>query len=128
MANKITPSMEDYVKSIYMLEGERGYVRVKDIAQEMSITMPSVSSALKTLKKKGLVTHQRYDAVNLTDEGRKIALSVIRRHDILLLFLLNILGLDLTIAEKDACAMEHAISPETLERLTYYVERAGKTG
>jgi len=123
MAAKLSSSMEDYIKAIHLLEDKRGYVRVKDIAKKMHITMPSVSSALNTLKKRGLVTHQRYDAVNLTEEGRQLARGILRRHDVLLLFLSRILGLDSEIAEKDACAMEHSISPETMESLTHYVNK-----
>ena len=121
MAGKLSSSMEDYIKAIHLLEDKRGYVRVKDIAEKLHITMPSVSSALNTLKKRGLVTHKRYDAVNLTEEGRKLARGILKRHDVLLTFFSRILGLDHEIAEKDACAMEHAISPETMESLMNYV-------
>ena len=118
----LSSNMEDYLKVIYLLQNKMGTVRVKDIAREMSITMPSVSSALKTLEKHGLVCHPRYDLVDLTSEGKKIAEHVFRRHRVIMDFLLKVLGLDHKIAEKDACGMEHNISEETLESLDKFLK------
>ena len=122
MNEKLSPNMEDYLETIYLLELERGNVRVKDIAEKMEITMPSVSSALKNLEKQGFVSHDRYDLVVLTPQGARVAEEVYRRHGVIRDFLSQVLGLDDEIAEKDACGMEHIISPETLESLARYLE------
>lgn len=119
---KLSPSMEDYLKAIHLLESEKGVVRVKDIARMLEITMPSVSSALKNLEKQGLVCHQRYDLVGLTPEGSKVAEDIYWRHQVIKDFLSQVLGLDAEIAEKDACGMEHAISPETFASLVRFLE------
>ena len=126
MAVKLSPSMEDYLKTIYALDRERGHVRVKDIAEKMDITMPSVSGALKNLEKHDLVYHQRYDLVGITPKGSKVAEDICSRHRVVKDFLSQILGLDAEIAEKDACSMEHAISPETLKSLTRFLETANR--
>jgi DtxR family Mn-dependent transcriptional regulator len=119
---KLTPSMEDYLKTIHSLKNEREYVRVKDIANKMDITMPSVSSALKNLEKQKLVRHSRYDSVGLTDRGMKVAEDICSRHRVIKDFLSQVLGLKAEIAEKDACGIEHAISPETLQSLVRFLE------
>ncbi len=126
MAVKLSPSMEDYLKTIYALDRERGYVRVKDIAEKMDITMPSVSGAIKNLEKQDLVYHQRYDLVGITPKGSKVAEDICSRHRVVKDFLSQILGLDAEIAEKDACSMEHAISPETLKSLVRFLETANR--
>jgi DtxR family Mn-dependent transcriptional regulator len=118
--------MEDYLEVIHCLENEQGYVRVKDIAGKMEITMPSVSGAVKNLEKQGLVAHPRYDLVGLTPKGTKIAKDIYHRHQVIKDFLYNVLGLDKEIAEKDACRIEHNISPETLNRLIKFLDESEK--
>ena len=115
--------MEDYLEVIHRLEKKQGIVRVKDIANKLKITMPSVSCAVKNLEKQGLVSHSRYDLVGLTPKGESIAKRIYHRHRIIRDFLSNILGLNLEIAEKDACRIEHNISPETLDGLTRFLEK-----
>lgn len=123
MRIKISSSMEDYLEVIYRLEQKKGIVRVKDIANKLRITMPSVSYAVKNLEKQGLVSHSRYDLVGLTPEGESIAKRIYHRHRIIRDFLSNILELNREIAEKDACRIEHNISPETLDGLTRFLEK-----
>lgn len=125
MTVKLSPSMENYLETIYILERDRGNVRVKDIASTMEITMPSVSGAMKCLEKQGLVEHSRYDLVTLTAKGIRIARELTRRHRLLKDFLCRVLGLDNEIAEKDACGIEHIISPETVESLSRFLDSDG---
>ncbi len=122
MIPKLTPSMEDYLEAIHLLIGKQGYVRVKDIAAQLKISMPSVSGAIKILEKLGFTIHERYDRVGLTAEGSRRAREIYRRHHVLKTFFCQVLGIDPEIAEKDACAMEHSISPETLKSLARFVE------
>ena len=125
MTEKLTPNMEDYLEAIYIIRNKTGTVRVKDIARMLEVTMPSVSYAIKNLEKQGLVCHSRYDLVDLTAKGTTDAKELYKRHLTIKDFLLHVLGLDAEIAEKDACGMEHCISPETLERLTQFLESTG---
>jgi len=121
MAQKLSSNMEDYLKAICELEMERGAARVKDIAERLNITMPSVSAALKNLEKHNLVNHPRYDLVGLSPKGKQIAQEIIQRHDVLKEFLSDVLGVDETIAERDACHIEHHVSPETVQRLAQFM-------
>jgi DtxR family Mn-dependent transcriptional regulator len=114
--------MEDYLEAIHRVKTERGSARVKDIADLLAISKPSVSGAMKTLEKQGLVSHCRYDLVDLTPEGLRLAENVYRRHRILRRFLTEVLGLDGETAETDACRMEHGVSQATLEGLARFVE------
>ena len=119
---KQSASMEDYLEAIAMLRGEGKVVKVKQISQMLGVRMPSVTSALKKLSEKELVEHERYGCVELTAKGDKIAEDVIYRHQTLCRFLVEILNVDPKTASEDACKMEHAISPASLERLTKFLE------
>ena len=123
MSVHISSNMEDYLETIHLLEQERRTVRVKAIAAEMQITMPSVSSAVKNLENQGMVSHSRYDSVELTKEGAQIAEAVYKRHRVIKHFLSKVLGLESDIAEKDACRIEHNISEETLNKLIQFLEK-----
>jgi len=114
--------MEDYLEAVAFLKREKGVARVRDIGRLLNVKKPSVTSALNTLSRAGLVLHERYGYVELTPEGKKIASYVQSRHDILVEFLTEILSIDHKIAGKDACRMEHAISPPTFQKLTKFIE------
>jgi DtxR family transcriptional regulator, Mn-dependent transcriptional regulator len=123
MLNEIlSNNMEDYLEAISKLQREKNYVRVKDIAKEMMVKMPSVTGALKALTDRNLVRHEKYEYVELTEDGIKIADEIKRRHDLISKFLTHILKIDPEIAEKDACKIEHSVSPITVERLIKLVE------
>jgi DtxR family Mn-dependent transcriptional regulator len=113
----LSPQLEDYIEVIGEVCRDAGVARVKDIASRMEVTNPSVVRALRALKREGLVEQQRYGFVRLTDDGQRVAGSVLHRHEVLADFLENVLGLDAATAAQDACRMEHAISPATLDRL-----------
>lgn len=113
----LTNSMEDYLEAISIIGEKKKYVRVKDIAREMQVKMPSVTGALKSLAQKDLVTHEKYEYVELTEQGIMIARGVRRRHDTVLKFLTEVLNIDPETAERDACGIEHAVSSITLDRL-----------
>lgn len=122
MATAVSPVMEDYLEVIWRLQRTRQVIRVKDIAAAMSVRMPSVTAALRTLANEGLVTHGRYAHVELTDAGRELAQQVSRRHVTLAGFLRDILQVDPGRADSEACELEHALTPETLHRLTGLLE------
>ncbi len=114
---ELSSTMEDYLETIFNLEKSKKVVRVKDIAKEMEVKLPTVTSMMNTLSQRGLVNHEKYEYVELTAKGKRIAKDVYRRHVILRDFLTDILNIDKETAEEDACKMEHAVSPVTLERV-----------
>lgn len=124
MAEKLslTTSMEDYLEAISILEENKKYVRVRDIAKHMKVKMPSVTGALKSLAERELVNHERYEYVELTKQGAAIAQEIRRRHNTIQKFLTEILNIDPEVAEKDSCGMEHAISTTTMDRLLKLIE------
>ena len=118
----LSESMEDYIEAISQLEDRLKVVRVKNIARTMNVKMPSVSSALGVLERKGLVNYEKYDYVELTERGKKVAYGVRRRHDALKKFLIEVLGVDEMSAEKDSCGMEHHISKRAIDNIIKYME------
>lgn len=115
--NKLTTSLEDYLEAILFLEEKNRVARVKDIADFLSVQMPSVTGALKTLRSKDLVEYERNSFINLTKEGMKIAKSIRKKHDILHSFLKDILLLPEEIADDEACKIEHSIDQSTALRI-----------
>ena len=89
-----TAAIEDYAKAIYTLE-ERGDAAVSTtaLAERLGVTAGSVSAMLKKLDAAGLVTHEPYHGVRLTDTGRRLALQVIRHHRLIELFLAEVLDM-----------------------------------
>lgn len=118
----LSPSLEDYLEAIYEIEKFKRAVRVKDVAEKLGVTMPSVNGALKNLEAKGLLKHERYDYIELTDNGMQLASRVSSRHQIIFTFLQEILGVDSATAQSDACKIEHVISPNTMAKLTRYLK------
>ena len=118
----VTKSLEDYLEAIFLISLEKGVARVKDVAKMLGVKKPSVVSAVKNLESLGLVSHEHYGYLELTKQGLKKAQEIYNRHRILFNFLHSILGVPEEIAEKDACNMEHYISPQSLERLLKLVE------
>jgi Mn-dependent transcriptional regulator len=117
----VTNSLEDYLETIYLLVQENGQARVRDVALALHVKMPSVIKAVLELKKHGYVTQEPYGAVNLTEDGTRMASEILGRHTLLKDFLM-VLKVSDKIADKDACAMEHFLSPETLTRITEFVK------
>ena len=122
MARQQSASMEDYLERIAMLAEEQGVVRVTALSNSLGVKKPSVISALNKLSERGLVNHEKYGYVELTGEGKKVAVDILRRHEALGRLLVEILRVNPDTAWKDACDMEHYISPITVERLVKFVE------
>ena len=102
---ELTPSLENYLESIYFLQLKNGEVRITDIAYELNVSKPSVNRAINTLKDAKLVQHEHYGVLTLTEEGKRIAKDVAGKHELLKRFLTDVLMIDEETAEKEACAM-----------------------
>ncbi len=114
--------MEDYLEAIYNLVKEKRVVRVRDIAKKLGVKMPTVTNMLKTLSDKGMIDYEKYEYLELTGKGSDVGSDIDQRHQILRKFLTDILKIDFDQADEDACRMEHAVSPTTLERLVDFME------
>jgi len=108
-------SGENYLETILVLTQRNGSVRSIDVANEMNFTKASVSRAMSILKRENLITMETDGRLLLTEEGMQKATSILERHLILTRFINEVLGVPEDIAEKDACRIEHIISPETFD-------------
>lgn len=118
----LSSTHEMYLKVLYRLQQEDEVARVRDMAKGLGVTPGTVSAVLKKLQFEGLVLHDRYGYVKLTPAGTRVGECVVRRFDIILAFLTDVLALPSEAAEVDACQMEHAVSPATVNRIEYLVQ------
>ena len=119
----MTQSLEDYLEAVYVLIAEKRPAQVRDVAQMLSVKMPSVVKALHELKRLGLVTQEPYAPIKLTVKGSRVAKQVLNRHTLLRKFLMK-LGVSRKHADKDACLMEHILSAETIDKIRIYTENS----
>ena len=117
----LTPSIEMYLESIYVLSKKKGSVRSIDIAEYMSYSKPSVSRAVGLLKKGNFITIDSDGYIFLTPEGLSHAQKIYERHS-LLSSALMMLGVDETTATEDACKIEHVISEKTFAALKAHMK------
>ena len=120
---QLTPANEDYLEAIYELGGAEGTVRSVDLAARLDVTKASVSGAIKNLKQAGFVKQPFYGDITLTSKGAEYASAILKRHHVLYHFLLDVLQVEPAIAADEACKMEHAISDDTLGRLTTHLKQ-----
>lgn len=120
--NTLTESAQDYLEAILVIGKEKKVVRVKDIAKYLKVKMPSVVAMVKNLAEKNLIRHEYYGYIELTQEGLRQAKLIYDAHETLFNFLHNLLGIDVTLARKDACRIEHYIHPKTLDYILKFVE------
>ncbi len=118
-----TTSAENYLKAIYSRqEEENRRVKTKEIADDLDISLPSVSGMLKSLAENGLVEYEPYHGVRLTDEGRTMALRVIRNHRLIEVFLIQTLGYSWDEVHSEAERLEHAVSDKLVERIDAFLK------
>jgi len=110
-------SKEDYLRGIYHLLEEEGYVKSVDLADYLNITKPSVSEMLKELDKEELIVYRKYSKLRFTSKGRNIARKLTLKHRIIESFLKNILKIDSENIHEEAHRLEHAFSDESIEKL-----------
>jgi len=112
-----TQAQEDYLKALYHLHGHVRPVPTRDLAQRLGISSPSVSEMVTRLSAQGLVEHDRYRGQQLTREGRKVALELVRHHRLLEMFLVQVLGYRWDEVHDEAERLEHVISERMEERI-----------
>lgn len=114
----LTPAMEDYLKTIYLLgqEGD-GNVATTLLADRLGVAAASVTGMVKKLASLGLVVHERYYGVRLTPTGLRAALETLRHHRLLELFLTETLGFSWDEVHEEADRLEHHISEALEERI-----------
>jgi DtxR family Mn-dependent transcriptional regulator len=112
---------EQYIETIDAVQREKGYAKVKDVATALDVGLPTVTEMFGKLDEAGLINYQKWSGVTLTEAGQAMADGLMQKHETLREFL-TILGVPQGTADGDACAMEHNVSAETLDRLMRFVE------
>jgi DtxR family transcriptional regulator, Mn-dependent transcriptional regulator len=115
--SKMTPAVEDYLRTIYALEEEGQPVIAARVAEEVGVTPSTMVSTLRRLESEGYLKVVRRKEIHLTAEGKQIAERILRRHFLLERFLTDLLGLDWVKAHQEAHRLEHALSQEVEDRL-----------
>lgn len=118
----ITSSLEEYLKTMYLLNKSKGHIRVTDIANELKLTKSSVNRAIKILSEEKYINYETYGNITFTKTGEKKALEIIRRNEILKAFLVKVLEVDEKTADKEAKNMKHAVSGNTITKLEEYIK------
>jgi Mn-dependent DtxR family transcriptional regulator len=116
-------SGENYLETILILTKRNGSVRSIDIANELNYSKPSISRAMSLFKKEGLIVMHDDGQIELTESGLKKAQGVYERHRYITEFLVDSLKVDETIAEQDACRIEHILSAESFAKIKDYVNQ-----
>jgi DtxR family transcriptional regulator, Mn-dependent transcriptional regulator len=108
---------ENYIKSIYSLSRQNGEVSVSELAKKLGVKLPTINSMIKKLSAKKIVAYAPYRAIRLTEKGRKQALSIIRKHRLAELFLVEVMGLGWEEVHDIAEQLEHVNSDRFYDRI-----------
>lgn len=112
-------SLEDYLEAMLVLSKE-GKIKSVDVANKLGVSKPSVNKAISILKTKGYVQQESYGDIHITDTGKEIASKVLDRHLHIKRFLIEVLGVDESNADLDACKIEHVVSETTYDKMRDY--------
>lgn len=123
---RIKESAENYLEAILILKKEKGNVRSIDIANDLGVTKPSVSVAMKSFREEGYITVDENGSIELTEKGMGIANRVYERHEIIAKALMAI-GVSKETAYEDSCKIEHDISNETFKKLKTFLKKTKPT-
>lgn len=116
-----TPSMEDYIEQIYLLIDTKGYARVSDIADALSVHPSSVTKMVQKLDKDEYLVYERYRGLVLTVKGQRMGQRLVARHDLLERFL-SIIGVKEEHIYEDVEGIEHHLSWDSINRIADLIE------
>lgn len=116
-----TPSMEDHIEIIYSLIEQKGYARVSDIAEALSVLPSSVTKMVQKLDKDGYLIYERYRGLVLTPKGQKLGKRLLERHGLLEEFL-RLIGVDEERIYVDVEGIEHHLSWNSIDRIADLVQ------
>ena len=109
------------MEALAVIVRDKGYSKVNDVSRRLNVAPSSVTEMFRRLSEEGYINYEKYSGVTLTPKGEEVATKVQARHDTLTDFFI-LLGMEEKMAEEDACQVEHVVRPETMERLTSFVE------
>ncbi|MEN9686173.1 MAG: hypothetical protein RLZZ28_1959 [Bacteroidota bacterium] len=116
-----TSTEENYIKAVYHLQQESGNVSTNALAAELQTKAASITDMLKKLKAKKLLSYERYKGVRLSGEGKKLALTIVRKHRLWEYFLVNTLQFGWDEVHEVAEELEHISSKKLIEKLDSFL-------
>ena len=119
---ELSKRAQDYIEVMYALQREYGRIRIKDIAERLSVKPSSVIEYLRRLMDMGYVIYKPGTRIRLTEKGKKVGEAIYQKHLVIKEFLI-LLGVPENIAEIDACYIEHGIHKITLEKITNFIKK-----
>lgn len=125
---ELTSVQEDYIETILHLIREKKVARNKDIAVRMGVATPTVTGAMQMLANKGLINYESHGFVTLTEEGEKLAETVVEKHELFTYFFKDILGIDAEKADDVACKIEHIVLGQAFDRFRDLIENIKNCG
>jgi DtxR family Mn-dependent transcriptional regulator len=114
---EVSHSMVHYLQAVATLKSDKGHARVGDVAAHLGVSKSGVTSMMRSLQARGLVTHERYGGLELTEAGRQFAERTETNRHVLSVFFTEILGVPESVANEDACMVEHLVSPRVMLEL-----------
>ena len=119
----VSKALEEYLKTMYVLQKQNGNIRVTDIAKKMNCTKASVNKAIYNLKDNKLLNYESYGTIELTSEGENLAKKILEAYDIIYVFLKDVLNIEEQKAQREAETIKAAITDETINKLAKYVHK-----
>ena len=119
-------AMQKYLETVFDLSERSGNaspagVRVSDIAMRLGVSKASVNNAINVLARDGYVNSERYQEIFLTAQGRNTAILLESKHRIIRALFADVVGIPEETANEDACAIEHIISPESVQKINEFL-------
>ena len=119
----ISKALEEYLKTMYILQVQGKELRVTDIANQMNISKPSVTKAINSLKENGLVDYETYGKIELTENGNDLAKKILEAYDISYVFFKDVIGLDEEASKREAEKLKLTMEDNTINNLAKYVHK-----
>lgn len=113
---RIKESAENYLEAILAIGKEKGFVRSIDVANELGVSKPSVSVAMKNFRNDGYINVDDDGYISLTEKGKQVAERVYERHQLIAKVLMH-LGVDKETAFEDSCKIEHDLSDKSFQKI-----------
>jgi len=119
---KLSNVIEEYLEAIYRLQERNGIARTGDLVKMLNVAPGTITNTIERLEKDLLVVHEPYKGVQLTEEGRRIAIDVIRRHRLLERLLTDLLEVEWDKAHDIACQLEHWIPRDVAKKIEHVLK------
>ena len=119
----ISKALEEYLKTMYVIQIQNKEIRVTDIANQMNISKASVNKAINNLKENGLVYYETYGKIELTEKGTDLAKKILEAYDISYVFFKDVIGLDVEASKREAEKLKLTMEDNTINNLAKYVHK-----